>query len=144
MRNKNDAVGCYLDFKRTIERVTGSKILKVKTDGGGEYTSKHFENLLKTSGVTHIITTPYSPQQNGIAERLNRTLMVKARSMLFQHRLPLEFWAEAVNTANFLRNYSVCSTTEKTPFELLYGRKPDYSILKIFGCIAWVRVPKET
>ena len=143
IRYKSEMIDCFIEFKRKIENFTGEKISKIKSDGGGEYTSKEFEVLLKKKGIEHIITTPYAHQQNGIAERLNRTLMVKARSMLFQNNLPLGLWAEAVATANFVRNYSVCSTVGISPFEKLYGKKPDFSILRIFGCIAWVRIPKE-
>ena len=84
-----------------------------------------------------------APEQNGVAERLNRTLMDKARSMVAHAGLSKGFWAEAVNTANYLRNRSPCQTLKGhiTPFEEWHGKKPDIAQLRTFGCIAYARVP---
>ncbi|MBO1694889.1 hypothetical protein, partial [Bacteroides uniformis] len=89
-------------------------------------------------------TTPYTPQQNGVAERMNRTLMEKARNMLSGTGLGQEFWVEAVETGCYLVNRSPSSSLEdKTPHEVWTGKKPSISHLRVFGCDAYVHVPKE-
>jgi hypothetical protein len=82
---------------------------------------------------------------NGITERLNRTLLEAARAMLSAHDMPLRFWGEAINTAMHIKNRMPNSSIKfKTPYELWYGRKPSLGHLRIFGCIAWVHIPKES
>lgn len=83
-------------------------VKKMRSDNGGEYSSKNFADFCTENGILHDFTNPYSPQQNGIAERLNRTIMESARSMLYKANLPLHFWAEACSVAVFLQN---CSPT---------------------------------
>jgi hypothetical protein len=85
----------------------------------------------------------YTPQQNGRAERLNRTLLEKTRCLLFQANLPAEFWAEAISTANYLRNLVSVSTVIKTPYELFYQKVPDVARLRVFGCSAHVQMPAQ-
>jgi hypothetical protein len=84
---------------------------------------------------------PYNPQQNGTAERLNRTLMDKARAMLIEKNLPKSLWAEAINTANYLRNRAPVSGLEVTPFEAFFGTKPDLSNNRVFGCKVYSVTP---
>src|SRR5690606_23480010 len=89
-------------------------------------------------------TIEYCPQQNGVAERMNRILIEKARSMLHDAKLPLYCWAEAVNTACYVKNR--CPTRavqDSTPYELWTGKTPDLSHLRIFGSIAYMHIPKE-
>ena len=78
--------------------------LKVLTDGGGEYTSKAFNTYCEQHGIIHEVTTPYTPQHNGLAERRNITILDMARSMLKQNKLPHSFWGEAVSTTTYLLN----------------------------------------
>ena len=86
---------------------------------------------------------PYSPEQNGVPERMNRTLLESARSMMFQAGLPDRFWAEAVECAAYIRNRTSMSAIKgnKTPLEVWSGKKPDVSHLKVFGCMAYTHVP---
>lgn len=92
----------------------------------------------------HQLSVPYSPAQNGAAERMNRTLVESARSMLSRADLPTEFWAEALNTAVYLRNRSPTSTVKgSTPHECFFGHKPDISHLKVFGCQAFLHIPDK-
>ena len=96
------------------------------------------------SGIAQQKTTPYTPQKNGVAERMNRTLMEKERSMLSGTGLGQEFWAKAVETACYLVNRSPSSALEdKTPHEVWTGKKPSLSHPRVFGCDAYVHVPKE-
>lgn len=87
---------------------------------------------------------PYTPQQNGVAERRNRTLVESARSMLQMAGLPHFYWKEAVATACYVQNCLFTGTmSHKTPYELWHGTKPDVTHLRIFGCPAYAFVPKE-
>ena len=116
----------------------------LRTDNGGEFCKKEFEEFCKKCGIARQKTTPYTPQQNGVAERMNRTLMEKARSMLSGTGLGQEFWAEGVEIACYLVNRSPSSVLEdKTPHEVWTGKKPSLSHLRVFGCDAYVHVPKE-
>lgn len=127
-----------------VEKFTGKNIKVLRTDNGGEYTSKEFENYLKKEGIKHEYTVPKTPEQNGVAERMNRTLVEMVRSMLSDSKLPKKFWAEALSTASYIRNRSPTNAVEgMTPYEVLKGRKPNVKHLRIFGCDAFVHVPKD-
>ena len=120
---------------------SGEEIGTLRTDGGGEYKSTEFQSYSKNK-INHYETIPNTPEQNGVTERLNRTLMEKVRPMLTQAGLPKIYWAEAANTANYLKNRTPSQALlGKTSFEMWYDRKPDLSHLKTFGCIAYAYIP---
>ncbi|OAE24056.1 hypothetical protein AXG93_2402s1150 [Marchantia polymorpha subsp. ruderalis] len=99
---------------------------------------------VREEGITRHFTTVYTPQQNAVSERHNRTVLEKMRSMLSESGLPGEFWTEAVNTVVYLVNFSPSSAINfSTPFELRHKRMADYSVLKVFGCTAYPLTPKE-
>jgi hypothetical protein len=90
--------------------------------------------------MRHFLTAPYSPQQNGVVERRNQIVVGMARSLLKSKDLPGKFWGEAVATAVFLLNRAPTKAlNDKTPYEALYGTKPDVHYLKIFGCLGYVK-----
>ena len=107
----------YKEFNEMLITQKNVKIKILRSDGAGEYVSDEFKNYLKEKGTRQEITPPYTAQWNGIAERLNRTLMDKARCMLKAKNLDNKFWGEAVNTANYLRNISPTKRLEVTPEE---------------------------
>ena len=115
----------FLEWKASVERSTGRKLKTIRTDNGGECTSSEFIAYLKAEGVRHELTVPKNPEQNGVAERMNRTLVETTRSMLVGANLPHRFWAEALSTATYLRNRcptkAVCGMT---PCEAWTGKKP--------------------
>ena len=103
-----------------------------------------FENYLKKDGIDHQYTIPKTPEQNGVSERMNRTLVETVRSMLADSRLPRRFWAKALSTAASLINRSPTKTLDgKTPFQALNGKKPNVNHLWVFGCSAYIHVPKD-
>ena len=104
--------------------------------------SREFKNFLHKEGIRHELTIPKTPEQNGVAERMNRTLLEMARSML--HALPRKFWAEALSTAVYLRNRSPTTAVHNmTPYKALKGVKPDVAHLKQFGCVCYAHMPKD-
>lgn len=131
------------EFKVLYERQLSKFIKILRSDNGSEYITSELDEFLRLSGIIHQFTNPYTPEQNGMAERMNRTLIEKARSMLYGAGLPKTFWAEAVSTAAYLVNRSPARGHGKTPEEIWTGVKPDLSHLRVFGCTAMVHVPKE-
>ena len=144
MKQKNEVFEKYKEFEAMVENVTGKKIRALRSDNGGEYSSKAFNNYLQMKGVQRQFTLPRNPQQNGVAERMHRTLQESARSMIHGGGLKDEFWAEAVQTTAILRSRSpTTAVNEMTPYECFVGSKPNVSNLKVFRCTAYMQIPKE-
>ena len=143
IKHKTEVFEKFKLFETMVTKECGELIMKLRTDNGDEYMSKEFQSYLTSKGIERQLTVPHSPQQNGVAEWLNHTLMESARTMLSHSNLPNKFWAEAVATAAYLRNRSTTSANEEqlTPFGKWYGHKPNISHLKVFGCAAYCHVP---
>ena len=144
LKKKSDAFEKFKEFKAKAENELGRHIKRFRTDGGGEYTSGEFDKHLKELGIAKETTISYSPQQNGVAERLNRTILDRARTMLIASGLGKEFWAEAVATSVYVTNMSPhASVDSKTPHEAWHNTKPDISHLRPFGCLAYCHIPDQ-
>lgn len=143
LKQKDDMAETISTVLTLMEKQTGLDVLKVRTDNGGEYVNNTVLTFFKTKGIDPQTTVPYTPQQNGKAERLNRTLLERVRCMLADSKLPASLWGEAVTTACLLRNFSPMAGKDKTPWELFYGSRPDLSTLRAFGSKAFVHIPKE-
>ncbi|KRZ09820.1 Retrovirus-related Pol polyprotein from transposon TNT 1-94 [Trichinella zimbabwensis] len=124
-----------------VERQTSKRVKCLRNDNGREYMNNMFAEFLARKGIRHERTIPEAPQQNGVAERINRTLVEKARTMLIDANLSPDLWAEAVGTANYLQNRCPIKALQKmTPEEAWSERKPNLAHLKVFGCLAMVHV----
>ena len=134
---------CFKTFKNLVESQKSKKIKILRSDNGGEFCRNEIEKFLARNGIIHQKTNPYTPEQNGMSERLNRTVVEKAKCLLFDANLEKRFWAEAVNTSVYLKNRSAASGLQKTPYEIWTGEKPDVSSLRIFGSTVMVHIPKE-
>ena len=122
LKVKSEAFEVFKDFKAQVEKFSGHHIKTLRTDRGEEYLSNEFELFCRKSGIKHELTSRYSPQQNGVCERKNRTIMEMARCMLKRKKLPSNFWAEAVSCAAYLINRSPTKSLENcTPHETWYG-----------------------
>ena len=144
VKTKDQVFDRFLEWKALVEKSSGKKIKVFRTDNGGEYTSRKFEDYLKSEGIHHECTNPKTPEQNGVAERLNRTLVESARSMLLDAKLSHIFWAEAISTATYLRNRCPTKAIDgMTPYEAWYGYKPKVKHLRVFGCDAYMHIPKD-
>ncbi|GJT45274.1 pol polyprotein [Tanacetum coccineum] len=136
MVNDNvDMIAVVSDVIAMISEVN----LVVRSDRGGEYVSP-FAELYAKQGIRHEFTTPYSPQQNNIAKRKNRTLKEMVNAMLIISSLSQDMWGEAILTATYFYNKIPRKEKEKTPYELWMGRKPSYKYLRVWGCLAKVAV----
>ena len=140
---KSETTTAVREVIRLLENQTGETVRAIQTDNGSEYVNAELTEYLGSKGIIHQTTVPYNPEQNGAAERLNRTLMERARAMISDANLPPELWAEAVNTANHIRCLSPTAKKTKTPWELFHGKKPDVSKMRTFGSTAYSYVPKE-
>jgi len=144
LKHKSQVFDRFREWKALVENASGQKLKVLRTDNGGEYTSIKFEEFLKSEGVRHECTIPKTPEQNGVAERLNRTLVETVRSMLIDSKLPHKFWAEALSTATYLRNRSPTKAIGRmTPHEAWTKEKPQVEHLCVFGCDTYAHVPKD-
>ncbi|KAH9704279.1 hypothetical protein KPL70_011388 [Citrus sinensis] len=136
LKQKSEVASVFWKFKTWIENQSGCKIKVIRSDNGTEYTADKFAKFCEAAGIEHQLTATYTPQQNGVSERKNRTVMEMARCLLFEKEMPKMFWADAVNTAIFLQNRLPTNALKgKTPFEAWFGFKPSINNLRIFGCI---------
>jgi hypothetical protein len=124
-------------LKKLLKRVQNefdAKVKRIRNDNGIEFKNTQIEDYLDEEGIMHEFSAPYTPQQNGVAERKNRTLIEKARIMLDEYKSSERFWAEAVNTAcHAINRLYFHKLLEKTPYELLTGNKPNVSYFRVFG-----------
>lgn len=141
LKKKSEASSKIQQFVRSVQNSFGRKPLVIRSDGGGEYVSRELREFYEAEGIKAQYTTPYSPQQNGVAERRNRYLQEMAICMLTDAGLEKLYWGEAVMTAAYLQNRLPSRVVAKTPFELWTGRKPKFDHIRVFGCDAYVHVP---
>ena len=144
MKRKSEVFEIFRKFKSLVEKQSGYKIKTLRTDGGGEYVSSEFDAFCTQEGIMHDVVPPYTPQQNGTAERKNRTIMNMVRSMLKSKHLPKELWGEAVSTATYIMNR--CPTKKLnniTPEECWSGNKPNVNHLRVFGSITYRHIPDQ-
>ncbi|WVZ83650.1 hypothetical protein U9M48_030778 [Paspalum notatum var. saurae] len=143
LTSKDEAAGAIKKFQAGVEVETGRKLRALRTDRGGEFTAVTFGEYCAEKGVHRQLTAPYSPQQNGVVERRNQTVMAMACCLLKARKVPGTFWGKAVCTAVFLLNRSPTKSVDgKTPFEAWHGEKPAVQFLRTFGCIAHVKVTR--
>jgi hypothetical protein len=116
--------------------------MAIRTDRGKEYEGE-FQQFLRREGIVHQRSAPYTPEQNVVAERYNRTLVERMRALLNEFQLPTFLWGEAAKTAAYLRNLMPKSGQKLSPYELMFGVKPSADHLRVFGCTVHAHVPKR-
>jgi len=130
----------FLNFVASVKTQTGNNVVVLRSDNGGEYMGKDFRNKLMQLGIRHETSAPYTPAQNGVAERSNRTIFNAARSIIYSSRVPIQLWAEAIAYSVYTLNTVLSSTAEVTPYEAWYKRRP---YLRIFGSRIFVHIPES-
>jgi hypothetical protein len=144
LKSKDEVFSKFKEFKALIENLSERKIKILRLDNGGEYTSKEFINFCRDVGIKRELTTSYNPQQNGVAERKNRTIMEAVKTMIHDQDLPMCLWAEAAMADVYVQNrLSHSALGFKTPEEMFTGKKPEVSHLKIFGCPVFIHISKD-
>ena len=144
LSHKSDVFQAFKEFKALVENLFQCKVKALRDDKGGEYISREFEAFLAAEGIARQHTVRNEPHQNGVAERANRTLAEGITAMLTEAHLPASYWGYALATMVHIHNRSPTSAlTAMTPYECIYGHKPNVSHLRIFGCLAYVNVQKD-
>ncbi|CAJ2653193.1 unnamed protein product [Trifolium pratense] len=142
LKEKSSSLETFKQFKAMVEKESSCSIQCLRTDRGGEYTSNAFNDFCSNHGIKRQLTAAYTPQQNGVSERKNKTLMNMVRSMLAGKGVPKPFWPEALKWATYVMNRSpTLSIKDITPEEAWSGVKPSVHHFRVFGCIAFVHVP---
>ena len=143
MKAKDDVLSIFKHFHASVERETGKQLKCVRADNGGEYRGP-FERYCSEYGIRLEKTVPKTPQQNGIAERMNRTICERVRCMLSHAKLPKSYWGEAMRTAVDLINLSPSAPLDgEIPEKIWRGKDVSYEHLRVFGCRAFVHIPKD-
>ena len=126
LKNKFEVPEKFKEFELCVHNDCGLKVGTLRSDNGGKYLSNEFKVYLKSKGINHELTVPHCPEQNGVAERMNRTLMEMACSMMAHAGLPNKYWAEAIDAAAYIRNCTSTSSIKgfKTPYEFWSGKSP--------------------
>ncbi|GJW04705.1 putative ribonuclease H-like domain-containing protein [Tanacetum coccineum] len=135
LASKDETSGILQTFIRQIENQLSHRVKIIRSDNGTEFKNRDMLEFCGNKGIKQEYSNAKTPQQNGVAERMNRTLIEAARTMLADSLLPTTFWAEAVSTACYIFNrVRVTKPQNKTPYELLFGHKPIISYIRPFGC----------
>jgi hypothetical protein len=136
--NKGEVADAIRRAQAAAEAKCGRKLRVLCTDNGGEFTTVEFASYCADEGVQRHYSTPYSPQQNGVVERRNQTVVGMARALLKQRGMLAVFWGEAVVTTVYILNHSPTKAlNDRTSYEAWYGRKPAVSHLRVFGCLTF-------
>ena len=137
--DKSDVFATFKSFIKRIHNEFETTIKKVRSDNRSEFKNTRIDESCDEFGIRHQFLAKYTPQSNGLVERKNRTLIDMARSMLSEYNVSHSFWAEAINTACYYSNRLYCHPMmEKTPYELLNGRKPNIAYFWVFGCKCYI------
>ena len=128
-------------YKAEDENQLDRKIQRLQSDRGGEYGSDFLKDLCEKDGIIHEVSTPYTPQHNGIVERKNRTLKEMMNAMLLSYGFPDNMWGEVILSANYILNSVSHKKLDKTPIELWRYFVPNMKFMKVWGCLAKVGMP---
>jgi transposase InsO family protein len=143
LQKKSQTQETLKGFLRRAQNKFGLRIKKISSDNGMEFKNSQIEGFLEEEGIKHEFTSPYTPQQNGVVERKNRSLLDMARTMLDEYKIPDRFWAEAINTACYsINRLYIHRILKKTSYEVLTGEKPNFSYFRVFGSKCFILIKK--
>jgi hypothetical protein len=143
LQDKSQTQETLKGFLRRAQNEFGLRIKKIRSDNGTEFKNSQIEGFLEDVGIKHEFSSPYTPQQNGVVERKNRTLLDMARTMLNEYKTSDRFWAEAINTACYAINrLYLHRILKKTSYELLTGKNPNVSYFRVFDSKCFILVKR--
>nr|GFA12034.1 hypothetical protein [Tanacetum cinerariifolium] len=138
LRSKDETPDFIIKFLKMIQVRLKVPVCRIRTENGTEFVNQTLRNYYEGVGISHETSVAHSPQQNGVVERCNRTMIEAARTMLIYAQAPLFLWAEAVATACFTQNRSIIRLRHgKTPYALLHSKLPDLSFFHVFGALCY-------
>ena len=140
LKNKSDAFEKFQDFLKEVENQFSRKIKRIRSDRGREYESSAFNSFVQSLGIIHETTAPYSPVSNDVVERKNRILIELTNAMLIESGAHLHFWGEVILTACHVLYRVPHKKSHTTHFEMWKGHKPNLGYLRVWGCLAYVRL----
>jgi transposase InsO family protein len=139
LHDKIEVATCFQKFAKRAQNEFEVKIKKIRSDNSKEFDNTNIEAYCDGIRIKHEVSSTYTPQQNGVVERKNWTLITLARTMLDEYNTPKKLWAKAINTACYASNRLFLQKfLGKTPYELLNGKKPDVSFFWVFGCKCYI------
>jgi hypothetical protein len=140
---KNSNPRDLIEILKRAQNEFGLRIKKIRSDNGTEFKNSQIEGFLDEEGIKHEFSSPYTPQQNGVVERKNRTLLDMARTMFDEYKTPDRIWAEVINTACYSVNrLYLHRILKKTSYELLTGKKPNFSYFRVFGSKCFILIKR--
>jgi hypothetical protein len=143
LQEKSQTQETLKGFLKRAQNEFGLRIKKIRSDNGTEFKNSQIEGFLEDEGIKHEFSSPYTPQQNRVVERKNRTLLDMARTMLDEYKTPDRFSAEAINTACYsINRLYLHRILKKTSYELLTGKKPNVSYFRVFGSKCFILVKR--
>ena len=143
IRQKSDVPECTIQFIERVKTQLNRKPKVFRSDRGTEYMDQRLQSYLAREGIWYETTVGYCPQQNGVAERKNRTLGEAALTLLSDSNLPKSFWAEAVNHANYCNNRVISRKANVSPLQMFCGDKPDWDKMRKFGSEVYMLIPEQ-
>ncbi|KAL8092628.1 hypothetical protein AgCh_034770 [Apium graveolens] len=144
LKRKDEALDTFKSFCALVGNKPGKKVKVFRNDRGGEYSSNEFKSYGEENGIQTQYTAPYTPQQNEVVERHNRTVVKMARSCLKEIEVPSKLWGEAVRHVVYLLNrLPMRALSGKTPFKAWFSEKPNIGYIRVFGCIVHMKVPSN-
>ncbi|GJU96646.1 retrovirus-related pol polyprotein from transposon TNT 1-94 [Tanacetum coccineum] len=144
LKKKSDAADCIMSFIKKMENLNEVRVKELRSNNEIEFRNHKLEEFCDEKGISHNFSSPCTPEQNGVAERINRTLIEATRTMLNSAKLPKQFWGEAVNTACYTQNRSIIVKRHgNTAYDVFRGRSPDISYFYVFGCHVHIHNHKD-
>jgi hypothetical protein len=144
LKTKDKVFNKFQEFKAEIENLTNKKIKTLRTNNGGEYTSKEFVSFCKSVGVRRELTIPHNPQQNGVAERKNISIEETVKALMNNQGLSMYLWGEATMRTIYVQNKSPHRILkDMNPEEAFLEKKTNVEHLRIFGCPVYIHIPKD-
>lgn len=144
IKNKSEVVNCFREYAQIVQTKFNKRIATLRCDNGKEYCTNELRKYCRENGTIIDYTVPYTPQLNGKAERFNRSLVEKGRSMISDSKVPKKFWNEAILTATYILNRNPNANLDSiTPAEIWYEEKPTVRNLRVFGTIAYSHLSEQ-